>query len=466
MVDIAAVPIFKRAQSFAKEALRYAPTWPAVYAVPPTLALSGPGGSSPINSGSPTKIPYTGQPVGYATNAASASGNVLNFASTTNVIVGMPVTHGVATSAIPAGTTVLSKTSTTVTLSSSVTGSGVASGDLVAFGISVVSFLGIVPVYKTQFGVSYYTNGCNASWTPEVYAVEFDCFSPDIAIRFRAVSSTANFWVWVDGQPVSSAPSNTTGLSNGSLYWYRITFNNAGDSTARMRRVRVYMNLADFGGIDISPTDTVSPVQQVYPKLAIYGDSWAEGALGAIPGQQTIGAVAAQVLGTVPFICGQGGTGYTTNGGGGGKAAYTDAGRLSALAQTSADIVLMIGSINDNASSPSAVQTATAASISSVQASLPNAKIIVAGVQPTPTALASSTYAALNAAVAAAAVAANVPFVDMLNNDWITGTGYAGNTNGSGNSDIMIGTDANHPVPGNGTDYFGRRIAGVVAAAA
>jgi hypothetical protein len=70
----------------------------------------------------------------FTTNAVTAAGNaVLHFASTTGVVDGSPANDLTAGGVIPAGTTVLSHTSTTVTLSANATGAGVGSGDTIAF---------------------------------------------------------------------------------------------------------------------------------------------------------------------------------------------------------------------------------------------------------------------------------------------------------------------------------------------
>lgn len=70
-----------------------------------------------------------------ATNATTASGNnILHFASTPNwVVAGMLVYNSTTPSVIPAATTVLSVTSTTVTLSANVTGGGVGNGNTILF---------------------------------------------------------------------------------------------------------------------------------------------------------------------------------------------------------------------------------------------------------------------------------------------------------------------------------------------
>jgi len=70
-----------------------------------------------------------------ATNAATASGNVLHFAGPlpTAVVTGVVVEDQTTAAAIPAGTTVVSATTASVTLSADVAGGGVGNGDTIAF---------------------------------------------------------------------------------------------------------------------------------------------------------------------------------------------------------------------------------------------------------------------------------------------------------------------------------------------
>lgn len=69
------------------------------------------------------------------TNSTTASGNAtLHFASTPAFVsVGMGISDTTAPTVIPAGTTVVSFTGTTVVMSANATGSGVGSGDTIAF---------------------------------------------------------------------------------------------------------------------------------------------------------------------------------------------------------------------------------------------------------------------------------------------------------------------------------------------
>jgi hypothetical protein len=93
-----------------------------------------------------------GQNVVFATNAlTAANGNVLNFASTTGVVVGM----NVAGTGVPTGATVVAVTSTTATLSLTST-AGVASGASITFSYDA-SVDNASVVAGQQFSVTGYT---------------------------------------------------------------------------------------------------------------------------------------------------------------------------------------------------------------------------------------------------------------------------------------------------------------------
>ena len=101
----------------------------------------------------------TSAAVSGATSAATAAASaVLTFTSVpTGVIVGMPVVDTTHPTVIPAGTYVLSKTATTVTMSAACTGAGVTSGDTITFGSSLtVTNSG---TYAGDLGVFYANTG-------------------------------------------------------------------------------------------------------------------------------------------------------------------------------------------------------------------------------------------------------------------------------------------------------------------
>lgn len=92
------------------------------------------------------------------TNATTALGNnTLHFASTpSGVVVGASVTDTTA-AVIPAGTYVLSKTSTTVVMSANATGAGVGSGDSISFGPSATA--ANAADFSQDLGVLYASTG-------------------------------------------------------------------------------------------------------------------------------------------------------------------------------------------------------------------------------------------------------------------------------------------------------------------
>lgn len=92
------------------------------------------------------------------TNATTALGNaVLHFSSTpANVTVGASVTD-ITASVIPAGTYVIAKDATTVTMSAGATGGGVGSGDTIHFGPVVAS--ANAADFSQDLGVLYASSG-------------------------------------------------------------------------------------------------------------------------------------------------------------------------------------------------------------------------------------------------------------------------------------------------------------------
>lgn len=111
-------------------------------APPPYLTASG-GSNLPVIFEPPSALTAndyevwmvaTGGFTEVATNAATASGNVLHFGSVPSaVVVGVTVEDRTASAVIPAGTTVVAVGATSVTLSATVTGAGVGNGDQIAF---------------------------------------------------------------------------------------------------------------------------------------------------------------------------------------------------------------------------------------------------------------------------------------------------------------------------------------------
>jgi hypothetical protein len=110
------------------------PALPAVYlALFTTAPTSDAGtGGTEVSGGSYARVQIAGSA---ATNNTTASGNAtLHFASTPAwIVAGMSVRDVTAPSVIPASTTVLSTTGTTVVMSANATGGGVGNGDTIVF---------------------------------------------------------------------------------------------------------------------------------------------------------------------------------------------------------------------------------------------------------------------------------------------------------------------------------------------
>jgi hypothetical protein len=143
------------------------PALPAVYlglfTVAPT-SDAGTGGTEVSGTG------YARPQVGgsLATNGTTASGNaILHFASVPAwIVAGMTVRDATTPAAIPAATTVLSTTGTTVTLSANAAGGGVGNGDTITFSAfaaaaaSVGSAPSITPASLTSSAiVTFPTSG-------------------------------------------------------------------------------------------------------------------------------------------------------------------------------------------------------------------------------------------------------------------------------------------------------------------
>jgi hypothetical protein len=107
--------------------------WMALFTAAPT-SDAGTGGTEV-----PSTNAYARQQVAgpLTTNGTTASGNpTLHFASVPSwIVAGMLIRDSTSPSVIPAGTTVLSTTSTTVTMSANATGAGVGGTDVITFSI-------------------------------------------------------------------------------------------------------------------------------------------------------------------------------------------------------------------------------------------------------------------------------------------------------------------------------------------
>lgn len=314
-----------------------------------------------------------------------------------------------------------------------------------------VTLLGARSVYVNPLGVDYWQNqvgGATGSGACP-FAIEFDYYGKDCAVWFRnAIGTGSWFWIWVNEQPATAGPVASTANSANSLFYYRLTW-----GASAHRRIRIYMAGADYGGLDIGPTDTAAATPRPGYAIAIIGDSFV-GGTGATSQLSSLTQTIGRILGAEVYQCGYGGSGYTNAGS---FVAYGNTLRTTPMAAVLPDEIWFLGSTNDVGSSGSVTAAAAVIAWAAYQAASPSSKLRVVGVQDasgTP----SAGNIANNTAIKAAAIAAGYSFfADTINENWIFGTGNSGAPNGTGNADIFCGADGLHPTQA-GHDYWARRV--------
>lgn len=173
-----------------------------------------------------------------------------------------------------------------------------------------------------------------------------------------------------------------------------------------------------------TPTpEPAAPALSALPAQAsvlIVGDSYSEG-YGADTPASGYASLLAQQSGWTATIDAAGGTGYTWGGGEGGRAGREYPARIAKLALDPAvkpALVVLQGSQNDYRADAATLREAVSATIAQVKAAWPDAQVLLLGpVAPQPL---GTNIAPTNSAVAAAAKAANVPFIDGVAGRWIT----------------------------------------------
>ena len=118
---------------------------------------------------------------------------------------------------------------------------------------------------------------------------------------------------------------------------------------------------------------------------------------------------------------------------------------VTATAATGATAVFIQHSINDDGSSTSALNAEMELLVPAVRAALPNAEIWIGG----PAARGGgdvATKQTRDAALAAHAASLGIPYASLVNPTALwSGSGRVGALTGTGNSDIMMGSDNAHP---------------------
>lgn len=197
------------------------PALPSVFAGLYTTAPTsdaGTGGTE-VSGGAYARTQVAGPAT---TNATTASGNAtLHFASTPAwIVAGMSVRDATAPSVIPAATTVLSVTGTTVVMSANATGGGVGSGDSLIFSafLPPVASSGtepaVTPASATSGSIIAFITA-TASWGTVTSWGLFDALSAGNTLEFDYLG----LFTWLPATMSAASPgvitSKTHGYANG-----------------------------------------------------------------------------------------------------------------------------------------------------------------------------------------------------------------------------------------------------------
>lgn len=333
----------------------------------------------------------------------------------------------------------------------------------------------------TYYGPTNIANwdGSTTLYNSSVFAVEFEWYGQSLELKVKGNGATAKYRLQVlmdSGSPANVGYDARAGRGDtsvdGAAWLIKYDF-----GSAAVRRLRfTFQPNCLFGGIRIGPNDSIWKTSGVIgPRVKWVGDSFTGGAVN-VQNMNTFPEMAAWLLGLADVDpTGAGGTGYVATNTGT-RTAYGTRVQKDVIAWNP-DIVVVSGGINDSATAQATVLAAAQALFAAIRAGLPNATLIVDGMQwpnGSPSAAALQVRDAIRQAAAQYAhlyieeLGGTYPYdgtaSHYVNTGWMTGTGKSGTTTGSGNADLFTDTDGTHPTQA-GHDFRGARIAAAIAAA-
>ena len=167
--------------------------------------------------------------VNLTTSAATSSGAVLTFASVpSSIAAGMLATDTTHSSVIPSGTTVLSTTATTVTLSASVSGGGVSSGDVINF-YGAASAVTNLTVSETSTTVSIASSSGSGATIPAATDSAAGVLDAARAGKIDGLATVATTGSYAD---LANKPVNFTGDSGAGGHAGLVPAPGAGDAAS------------------------------------------------------------------------------------------------------------------------------------------------------------------------------------------------------------------------------------------
>jgi lysophospholipase L1-like esterase len=220
-----------------------------------------------------------------------------------------------------------------------------------------------------------------------------------------------------------------------------------------------------FAGVAVSPTDSVwAPGAPDTVRCAFISDSLgSSSAFGPfLPGGDAPSRMSAMLGWDDCWNCSVGGTGYVASGNG----QYTFGQRIPEMLTRKPDIWVFMGSVNDIASSPQAVQAAALKTFQSVREGGSQAPIVVFGIWSIRNFGLAAVEAAIQAAVTQFADPLRQTFFIPIFGDpvlsWITGDWNNARNSKSANAGEYIGSDGIHPTE-TGTWFEAVRLANAIS---
>jgi len=302
----------------------------------------------------------------------------------------------------------------------------------------------------------------------KTFWVEFDYYGSNFDVLYNSLGTNAvQIWVWINGVPTTDSAVRPTTSYNVNNYY------NVELPSTDQRRIRIMLTQADFGGIGLKDaTETIYPVEQNLLKVALFDGSWLDGYQGgATNTSDQLSIQFGEMINADYHNVSIGGTGYVrgTNvdpilgyvtdatAGGGNWCAPT---RLSILTTINPDLVIFLGTTNDDGYTGSTYQLSAHATYvyNYIATNLPNTKVIV--FTRGSNALSGSNYSLNASTVYSAALAAPnvIGAVNIYGEGWVTGTYTDSTSTGTlGNGQIYV-SGADYHLNAAGNKYYAARM--------
>ena len=268
--------------------------------------------------------------------------------------------------------------------------------------------------------------------------------APELVVC-TSYNSTPGTAVYVDGVFIGTSTS-----VSGELNYWKLTF-----PSRRVREVlllpgQAYVN--GLIGVYTTAIDRVSATKTKTLTTTFEGDSYVQGA-GVPHWYLSYYNLVSQNLGFKDtWNTAMGGTGLLAKGPGSASPNYRE--RIASIVAANPALHIFNISVNDSGAAPSAMATELTLYLQALRAALPSLLVVVTGcaaasLGPTQNVIDIETECAAAITALGDSKVVFIPVSTDPSGPWIFGTGYANSTNGSGNSDIYIGTigstDSTHP---------------------